>query len=431
MIETEKLYYNYFSAAPFSAQILDIRTGQENTVEILLDKTIFYPEGGGQSGDRGTINGVPLLDVREKNGEIYHLVTVENAGKLTPGPAELVLDSRRRLNFTQLHSGQHLLSGILLHRLGAPTVSMHLGDENCTIDVDTFNMRSGSPPFELNEDLLAEIEEKVNDVIEENRLVTVHLCPPEDLSSFSLRKPPPKAEIAGDNVIRVVEIEGCDVIACCGTHVKSTAEIAMLRVFSAEKYKGMTRIGFLAGRRLLRDHRLLRHNAGIVSRALSIPLGETGRGVLDYLEKNSQAEKRLKALEEQIILSKAEALLHKTILLRKNADADASAGPQMVIESFADESIGEVQSIGKAAQKLSAGKLLSGGMPQTHILLVLASEQDLKFVALCSDVNFDLRPIIKNAFDAGGGRGGGGPSFFQGSFGTKEALESFLREIST
>ena len=432
MIKTEKLFYNYFSAAPFCAEILDIRHGREKTIDILLDKTIFYPEGGGQSGDRGSINGVPLLDVREKDGEILHLASPDSAGSLKPGPAELVLDSRRRLNFTQLHSGQHLLSGIILRRLGAPTVSMHLGEETCTIDVDTSGMKPS--PAGLGDDLLAEIEEAVNDLIEENRLVTVHLCPPEDISSFSLRKPPPKTDKPGGEVIRVVEIEGCDVIACCGTHVKSTGEIGMLRVFGAEKYKGMTRIGFLAGRRLLHDSRLLRQNAGIISRALSVPLAETGKGVLDFLEKKSQAEKRLQALEEKAILAKAGALLNKVALLPGTDSPPNPAGaslPRIVVESYADEDFNEVLNIGRAAQKLSAGKPQSAGTRQECPLFVLASVRDIKFAALCSEAGYDLRSAIKTAFEAGNGRGGGGPSFFQGSFGSKEALDAFLKEITT
>ena len=400
---TERLYYNYTSSLPFEAGILELRPAGGGITQVILDKTIFYPDGGGQPGDRGSINGVPLLDVAEKNGEILHMVSDAGAGKLRPGAAELILDSRRRLDFTQHHSGQHILSAAILRRLGAPTVSMHLGDETCTIDVDI---------AELSDDILTELEETVAYAIEENHPVTVHLCPPENLSSFPLRKVPPK----GEDVVRVVEIEGCDLIACCGTHVKSTAEIGMFRILGAEKYKGMNRIGFLAGRRLLRDSRLLRHNAGIISRALSVPLGETGKGVIDFMEKTAQAEKRLKSLEEIIILSKTEALLRKAgdSAAAKSAN---SADPLIVIETYPDSDIAEVLSIGKAAQK------------RTGAILILFSEKDLKFIALCSGKGMDIRPFIKDAFEARGGRGGGSASFFQGSFGTKEAMETFLREL--
>ena len=405
-IRTEKVYYDYSSAAPFNAEILELRPSGDGNTRVLLDKTIFYPEGGGQPGDRGTINGVPLLDVREDEGEILHLVLPEYAGKLKPGPAELLLDIRRRRNFTQLHTGQHLLSGTILRMIGARTVSMHLGDETCTIDVDA---------GEINDEILTALEETVADAIEENHRVIIHPCPPEDLASFKLRKLPPK----GEDVIRVVEIEGCDLIACCGTHVKTTAEIGMFRILGAEKYKGMTRISFLAGRRLLRDSRLLRHNGEIVSRALSVPLHETGRGVLELLEKTAQTEKRLKDMEGKAVLEKADALQNKAALLHKAAGLQdaGSSDPVIVIERYPDSGIEEVISIGKAAQK------------KTQAAFILTSEKDLKFIALCSVKGFDLRPLVKDAFEARGGRGGGGPSFFQGSFPSREAMEAFLGEI--
>jgi alanyl-tRNA synthetase len=400
MIKTERLYYDYTSSAPLEAEILELRPFTDGNVRVLLDKTIFYPDGGGQPADRGTINGVSLLDVRETEGEIFHLVSALDAGKLKSGKAELVLDSRRRRDFTVLHTGQHILSGILMGMIGAPTVSMHLGDESFTIDVKI---------AEINKDTLIAVEEAIADVIEDNRPVITHLCPPEDIGSFPLRKVPPK----GEDVIRIVEIKDCDIIACCGTHVKTTAEIGLFRILGAEKYKGMTRVSFTAGRRLLLDSRFLRQNAVTVSRALSIPLGETGKGVLELLEKSAQIEKRLKTLEEKAIREKTETLLKKASDTIKGGD---SSFP-VVIESYTDESIDEVMSIGKNAQK------------QTQTLLILASESDCKFIALCSAKDFDLRPLIKSAFDARRGRGGGGPSFFQGSFGTKEDLDAFLRAI--
>jgi alanyl-tRNA synthetase len=398
---TEKLYYDYSSASPFGAEILELRPSVDgNNTILLLDKTIFYPEGGGQSADRGTINGVRLLDVQEKDGEILHLVSGEDAARLKPGPAELILDIRRRRDFTQLHTGQHLLSATILRMTGAPTVSMHLGDETSTIDVES---------AEISNEVLLAIEETVADAIEENHPVIIHLCPPEDVSSFPLRKIPPK----GEEVLRIVEIEGCDCIACCGTHVRSTAEIGLFRILGAEKYKGMTRISFTAGRRLLRDSRLLRQNAMIVSRALSAPLSETGKKFLEFLGKTALTEKRLKALEDKAVREKAENLL------RKAADAAGGSGPVIVVEAYKDEDMNEVHNIGKLAQK------------QCQAILILASEKELKFTAFCSAQGFDLRSFLKDAFEAHGGKGGGSSSFFQGSFGTKEALHGFLEAYKT
>ena len=394
--KTERTYYNYTSAKPFNAGIVKLCPAPNGETQVVLDKTIFYPDGGGQPADRGTINGVPILDVREKDGEIFHIVSAENSGKLEVGRAELILDSRRRREHTQLHTGQHLLSGTLLRMTGAPTVSMHMGEEICTIDVN-------AP--EIKDETLIAVEDAVADAIEENHPVTVHLCPPEDISSFKLRKLPPEDE----EVIRVVEIEGQDIIACCGTHLKSTAEIGLLRIFGAEKYKGMTRITFLAGRRLLLDSRLLRQNAVIVSRALSLPVGEIGNGVLNFVDKLAEIERRLKAFTEEATREKAEALVQKA------ADSAAySRLPPIIVEFYADEGINAVLNIGKIAHK------------KIQAVFVLFSGQDNKFAAYSSVEGFDLRVFLKTAFEAQGGKGGGSSTFFQGSFANNKAMEDFL-----
>ena len=400
MNKTEKLCYDYASAEPFVAKIIELCPSQNGETPVILDRTIFYPDGGGQPADRGTINGVPILDVRERDREIFHMVSAEGAEKLEAGKAELILDSRRRRDHTQLHTGQHLLSGTLLRMLGAPTVSMHMGEEVCTIDVNVAEIK--------NEALIA-VEDAVADAIEENHPVIVHQCPPEDVSSFKLRKVPP----VGEEVIRVVEIEGHDIIACCGTHLKSTAEIGLLRILGAEKYKGMTRITFLAGRRLLLNSRLLWRNAVIASRALSVPAGDIGNGILSFVGKSAEIERRLKAFIEAAIREKAEALVQEA------TDAAAySKLPPIIIESYADEGINEVLNIGKIALK------------KIQAVFVLASWRDNKFAAYSSVEGFDLRSFIKKAFDAQGGKGGGSDTFFQGSFADKKAMEGFLAYFS-
>jgi len=394
--KTEKLCYDYSSAEPFKAEVIKLFTSQSGENSVILDRTIFYPDGGGQPADRGTINGVPILDVREKDGEILHMVSAESAEKLEVGRAELILDIRRRRDHTQLHTGQHLLSGTLLRMLGAPTVSMHMGEEASTIDVNI---------PEIKDETLIAVEDAVADAIEENRPVKIHLCPPEDLSSFKLRKVPP----VGEEVIRVVEIEGHDIIACCGTHLKSTAEIGLLRILGAEKYKGMTRITFLAGRRLLLNSRLLWHNAVIASRALSVPVGEIGNSVLGFIGKSSDMEKRLKALTEAATRQKAEALVQEAF-----GAAVYSKLPPIIFKFYADEGINEVLNIGKIAHK------------KIQAVFVLASLQDNKIAAYNSVEGFDLRVFLKSAFDAHGGKGGGSSTFFQGSFADNKAMEGFL-----
>lgn len=418
-MRTERLYYDYASPEPFAAEIREIRPMGERAA-ILLDKTIFYPEGGGQDADRGSINGVALLDVKEaplsdpanpadKGEEILHLVPAAEAAKLSPGRAELLLDARRRRDLTVHHSAQHLLSGTILRLTGKYTRSMHLGAELCTIDVDT---------PELAKETLLRVEDAVMDAIEAGAPLIIHHCPPEDVRKFPLRKIPPP----GEEVIRVVEIAGYDFSPCCGTHCGSTAAIGILRILAAEKYKGMTRISFIAGRRVLLDSRLLRQNGETVSRALKVPVAETGAGVLSLLEKTAGLERDLKAYEEAEAETLAEALLEKA---GKKAggqggtgdEAENPAVPPIIAETYGSGSIGKILRVGRTAQK------------KTRALLVLASREDRKFAAFCAAKGADIRPLLKEPMERQGGRGGGGPAFFQGAFETPQGLAAFMEGL--
>ncbi|MDR1635794.1 MAG: alanyl-tRNA editing protein [Treponema sp.] len=420
-MRTERLYYDYASPEPFEAEIREIRLMGDRAA-ILLDKTIFYPEGGGQDADRGSINGAALLDVREapppdsadpsgpaeKGKEILHFVPAAEAAKLSPGRAELLLDARRRRDLTVHHSAQHLLSGTILRLTGKYTLSMHLGAELCTIDVD-------AP--ELSKETLLRVEDAVMDAIEADAPLVIHHCPPEDIRKFPLRKVPPR----GEEVIRVVEIAGHDFSPCCGAHCRSTAEIGILRILAAEKYKGMTRISFIAGRRVLLDSRLLRQNGETVSRALKVPVMETGAGVLSLLEKTAGLERDLKAYEEAEAETLADALLEKAAeKTRGQGQTGAEAGdqkPPLIAGTYDRGSIEKILRIGRRAQK------------KTGALLVLASREDRKFAAFCAAKGADIRPLLKEPLERHGGRGGGGPSFFQGAFETPAGLAAFMGDL--
>jgi alanyl-tRNA synthetase len=314
-----------------------------------------------------------------------------------------VLDAERRRDHTVHHTGQHLLSGTILRMTGAYTLSMHMGDETCTIDVDI---------KELPAETLVAVEDAVQTAIEEDHPVKTHLCPPENILDFPLRKQIPQV----DEVIRVVEIQDRDFSPCCGTHLRSTGRIGVLRILDAERYKGMTRVYFIAGRRVLRDSRLLRQNADIVSRALKVPVTETGAGVLALLEKTGKYEQKLKCFQEEDAMRKAKALTAAF------TGADASSGeksgePRVITASFMDAGMEETLRIGKAAQSLAAA------------VLILASEPEIKFAAFSSVKDFDIRAALKDALDANHGRGGGGPSFFQGVFEKPEDLHAFMAAL--
>ncbi|MDR2534589.1 MAG: alanyl-tRNA editing protein [Treponema sp.] len=395
-MQTERAYYHVPVSPTGTAEIREIRLIKD-TAAVILDKTIFYPEGGGQSSDRGTINGAALVDVQEKDGEILHILSAAAGDRLRLGTAELALDVLRRRDLTIHHTGQHLLSGIILSLTGKSTVSMHIGEAICTIDVDT-------PSF--SQDALIAVEEATADAIEENQPVIIHLCPPEKTEDFPLRKVPPQ----GEAVIRVVEIQGRDFSPCCGTHLQSTGQIGMLRILGAEKYKAMTRVYFIAGRRVLRDSRLLRQNGELISQALKVPIGEIGKGTLALLEKTGVLGRSLKAREEETAQHKAQALFHE-------GQAPAWDGA-LLVRSIPEAAIDEAIRIGRAAQKM------------TRAVILLSAPRDSKFAAFCSEKDVDLRSLIKEPLEACGGRGGGSSSFFQGVFPSQEALRAFMDAFS-
>ncbi|MDR1904712.1 MAG: alanyl-tRNA editing protein [Treponema sp.] len=417
-MQTEKLYYSIPLIGSLKAEIMEIIPYGEGSsfgacAAVVLDRTIFYPEGGGQNADRGTINGIALLDVQEKDGRILHILSSDKG--LVPGPAELVLDTRRRRDLTVQHTAQHLLSGTILRLSGKPTLSMHLGDEACTIDVGS---------LDVPETLLLEAEDAAARIIEEDHPVIIHFCPPEDIGSFPLRKVPPQ----GEEIIRVVEIEGNDFSPCCGTHCASTGRILMLRILSAEKHRGMTRISFIAGLRCLYDSRMLRKNVEVISRALKTPAPETGSAVLALLEKTAGLERQIKTCEEENAVFKAKAMLHRAGIVPDavSAAAGTPAEPEgapvegsalrLLVERI-PAGIDEALLIGRAAQKLSGAAF------------VLISERDLKFAAFCSAKDADLRALLKAPMEAQGGRGGGSSSFFQGLFPNAGALSAFTNSI--
>jgi len=384
---TRKLYHEDTGLDRAEATILAIKEiGGRRAV--VLDATVYYPEGGGQPGDRGTINGMAIASAEDRDGVILHFMEGEGAAALAVGPAEVRIDAARRRDFATQHTAQHLLSSTFLRLTGAPTLSMRLGDEYSTIDVDS---------AEIGAAQLDAVEEAVMDAIEADRRVIVHLCPPERIEDFPLRKKPP----AGEEIIRVVEIEGLDYSPCCGTHLPSVGPIGLLKITGAEKYKGMTRISFLAGRRAFTDYRTVRRAAEAAAASLRVPVAGIGSAVAAAAERAASMDRILLGLRENLAARDAERL------------AAAAAGGA-IIERFADRGIDECVRVGRAAQKL------------TQATIVVASAADRKAAALSGNSDADLRPRMKALLAAHGGKGGGGPSFFQAAFDSLSDLDAFL-----
>lgn len=250
--------------------------------KVSLNQTAFYPEGGGQPADHGTINNIPVIDVQEIEGTIWH--TVEQPLK----PGEIVvgkLDWERRFNLMQNHSGEHLISGIISQNYGFHNVGFHMGTESVTVDFDGM----------LTEEQLWEIEEKANGIIVDDLPIEAVFPSDAEQKQMDYRS---KKEIEGQ--VRLVSIPGVDCCACCGTHVASTGQIRLIKILSVQKYKSGVRVSMLSGEAAFADYQLKHGNAMFLSRLLSLKPDEIGDGVVRLRDKNIALKKELKLLKKQI-----------------------------------------------------------------------------------------------------------------------------------
>lgn len=240
MIQTKKLYDLDAYAVEFNATVLsceEIQLEGRKAYQVILDQTLFFPEEGGQSPDKGTINKVQVLDVQIKGDVITHtLEKPVEVGVVVQG----IIDWNHRFSNMQQHSGEHIFSGLVNKRFGYDNVGFHLSDQIVTMDFNGV----------LTAEEAADIEFAANEVIIKNLPVQVTFPSKEELSDMNYRS---KIEIDGQ--VRIVTIEGVDVCACCAPHVKQTGEIGMLKILNMQNYKGGVRISILCGFRALEEYR--------------------------------------------------------------------------------------------------------------------------------------------------------------------------------
>ena len=232
-MQTLKLYETDSYIADFTAEVLSCEKNGK-TYDVILDQTAFFPEGGGQSADSGTINGIPVIDVQTKDGVIIH----KTKAAVEIGYASCKLDWNIRFRQMQNHTGEHLLSGIAHKMFGCTNVGFHMGNET-TVDFDV----------ELTRDQIDIIELEANKAIYSNAPVSVDFPAADTLNSLDYRS---KLELTED--VRIVTIEGYDVCACCAPHVKSTGEIGIVKVLSSMRHRGGTRLQIICGLDAFEDY---------------------------------------------------------------------------------------------------------------------------------------------------------------------------------
>jgi alanyl-tRNA synthetase len=297
---TLRLYDDDPYLVEFEADVLG-RLIHEGHPALVLDRTAFYPEGGGQPWDRGLLGGVEVLAVTERGGQVLHVM----AAPVDRDHVRGAVDPTRRRDHRQQHHGQHLLSRALLETAGARTESFHLGAEASTLDLDR----------EITDTQLEAAETRTNEVIWEARPVRVRVVTRADAARLGVEPPDGVGEC-----VRLIEAEGFDLQACGGTHPRSTAEVGVVAVVGRERHKGGVRIRFLCGHRVLAAVRTWTATLADLGSLLSTPPEGLFRGVEGLASRLSAALERADLLGERLVEAEARRLL-----------ATASGRPPVVV----------------------------------------------------------------------------------------------------
>jgi len=380
-LHTERLYFTDSALLEFDAAVLDIRP-VDDSFHVVLDRTAFYPTGGGQPHDTGTLDGLQVIDVSETDeGTILHVVN--NAAGLAVGNRlHGLVDADRRRDHLQQHSGQHILSQSFLEACGAETRSFHLGSVSSTIDIAL-----DSPADEH----MRAAEERANRIVFENRPMRVHLVDEDEAARLPLRK-----ESAVQGMIRVIEVEDFDWSPCGGTHANRTGEIGLITIKSFERAKRLTRVEFLCGGRALRDYRLANRTALSVAKMLSVEREESAEAVARLVQEGKSQRKRIRELTEITARVEAAELL---------ASANSVNGFKLVTAVFDQRDVEEM--------RLLAHRLIEG---EAAVALLGSKEPGMARLVFARSASIDINmgQLLSAACATLGGKGGGKPDLAQG-----------------
>lgn len=384
MEEMNELFYRDEYAREFDAEIISCQKGKKG-YEVVLSDTAFYPEGGGQPADRGTLGQVNVLDVKRRNGEILHITDAP----LEPGmTVHGVLDWERRFDHMQQHSGEHILSGMVHAQFGYDNVGFHMNDEVVTVD---FN-----GPITWEEAM--ELEDKVNAYIWTDAESRELYPSEEELKAMDYRS---KIELKGK--VRLVEYPGADLCACCGTHVAHTGEIGLMKILSVSRHKDGVRMEMLFGGRAMKDYdRKHLLNAEFSCRLSAKPY-ETGEALQRVLDEMNAMKFRMQAMNERYYAMRATSIPVGEPVIFFN-----EPGMSMVeIRKFCDY-------------------LISTGKVKTAMIISPKNKESVNYVMGSADLN--MRDVGKLLNEELHGRGGGRPEMVQGSFQAEaEAVEQAFR----
>ena len=374
---TERLYYSDSHLIEFEARVVDVTDRVSGWTAVVLDRTAFYPTGGGQPSDTGTLNSSRVVECID-DGDNGVLHVVQGAAPARDATVRGRVDWSRRLDHIQQHTGQHILSQALVKLFNAPTKSFRVMDASCEIDVELNN-----PTTEVIERAV----ELANNVIWEDRSITILNVTPEQAAELPLRK-----ESARDGELRLIEIEGFDLTPCGGTHAVRTGEVGMIAVRSWLRAKGMTRIEFVAGTRALADYRKANKTAREIAALFSTGRDDAPQLAAQMVEENKELHRRIRVLEEDAAGVEAERLL-------------GTAQNGVVTQVFNGR---DAESLKKLAHALIAN-------PGTIALLGSRDKDTARLVfARSTDAPGDMSSLMREACAMLDGRGGGKPELAQG-----------------
>ena len=391
---TKRLYYDDPFLTQFEARVMEATTVAGRPAAI-LDQTAFYPTSGGQPHDTGTLAGAPVIDVVEREDTVLHVLdgdTIrrqrDTIRRQREGPAvgnlvQGLVNSQRRFDHMQQHTGQHILSQASLKLWGAQTVGFHLSETYSSIDLDR-------PPDQPVDQAIAQIQELANGIVFDDRPVRAWFPTEQEWPSLRLRKPPPVREH-----VRVVQVEGFDVTACGGTHVTATGQIGLIVVRRWERYKGGLRVEFLCGGRALRDYCFL----STTVRGLAVELGVSDIDLADAMRRRLTEAQEYRHLAEV----RGEALLDYEAY-ELAATAEAHDDVRLIVRVYEGRPFDEVR---RLAIRLA-------DVPGIVALLAARGEKAQLAFARGPDLDHDMSAILRAACAVIGGRGGGRPHLAQG-----------------
>jgi alanyl-tRNA synthetase len=360
---------------------------ENNLTYIIPEETIIYPEGGGQPSDKGFINNTEIIDIKIKNDMIaYGIKDIINDEHI-----KMSIDFDKRYIHMQQHTGQHLLSEIIMRKFNAQTLSFSIGENHSSIEI---NLKS------ISEENIKELEKECFNLILENRIIKTYIIDDKDPIINKLRKPP---EVK-DN-IRVVEIDDFDYSACGGTHLKSTGELGILKIIKTDKVRGNIRLYYVAGYRALKDYQDKNTIIMEIRKELGKQIYEIPETVRKFKIENEGLRKELKHL--------------KKIEMEKEIEVAKNSKENFIIREFNNFEIKDI--------KYFAKKIVDSGKN----LLVYSKAPKQYMIVATNNKNIDLRKHSNEIFTLLSGRGGGRDDFIEGrveDFSKINELMEYLRD---